>query len=120
MMQCNRIVANVFRKYLQPLGITDSQLSILFVVTKGKSVNQKKLSDFLYLDKSTVNRNITRLFKEGYIYREETKFLHTTKKGKQFLEKVVPQWDLAMEEIREILGKEGEYALLLLKNKLSA
>lgn len=33
-MRLNRITANVFRKYLMPFNITDSQLSILFVLTK--------------------------------------------------------------------------------------
>jgi len=119
MMKCNRIVANVFRKHLKPFSITDSQLSILFVVTKGKAVNQKKISEILFLEKSTVNRNISRLIDSQYIAFDSNLFLNTTQKGKQFLEKVLPHWDMAMKEIRNILGEEGIEAVALIANKLT-
>ncbi len=119
MMKCNRIVANVFRKHLKPFAITDSQLSILFVVTKGKAVNQKRISEILFLEKSTVNRNITRLIDSQYIAFDSNLFLHTTEKGKQFLEKILPHWDMAMKEIHDILGKEGTEAVALIAHKLT-
>ena len=118
--KCNRIVANVFRQYLNPMGITDSQLSVLFITTKGQMINQARLSQMLYLDKSTVNRNIERLVQNGYIAFNDQKYLFTTSKGKDFLEKIIPQWDKAMEEIREILDDEGELALNVLFKKLTA
>ena len=118
--KCNRIVANVFRQYLNPMGITDSQLSVLFITTKGQMINQARLSQMLYLDKSTVNRNIERLVQNGYIAFDDQKYLFTTSKGKDFLEKIIPQWDKAMEEIREILDDEGELALNVLFKKLTA
>ena len=119
MMKCNRIVANIFRKHLKPFGITDSQLSILFVVTKVKMVNQKKISEILFLEKSTVNRNITRLIDHQYIAFDNKLFLNTTEKGQQFLEEVLPHWDIAMQEIRGILGNEGTEAIALIANKLT-
>ena len=118
MMKCNRIVANTFRKYLKPFGITDSQLSILFVVTKAEMVNQKKISDHLFLEKSTVNRNIARLIERGYLSLDEDLFLNTTKKGLEFLESILPHWDLAMEEINQILGRDGQEALSTVLQKL--
>ncbi len=119
MMKCNRIVANIFRKYLKPFGITDSQLSILFVVTKASEVNQKKLSDRLFMEKSTVNRNITRLMNQQYIEMNGQRYLHTTKKGKQFLEKILPHWDLAMREVQDILERDGVAALSTILNRLT-
>jgi len=104
---------------LKPFGITDSQLSILFVVTKAKAVNQKKLSDMLFLEKSTVNRNIIRLIDNQYIAMDSSLFLNTTEKGKQFLEKVLPHWNIAMNEIQGILGKEGTEAVSMITHKLT-
>lgn len=118
MMKANRIIANVFRKHLKPFGITDSQLSILFILTKMKDVNQKKLSQFLVMEKSTVNRNISRLLQNGYIEKKDGSFLGTSEKGKDFLETVLPHWHLAMEESRSILGMEGQEAMAILLGKL--
>ncbi|WP_420320891.1 MarR family winged helix-turn-helix transcriptional regulator [Flagellimonas sp.] len=118
-MKCKRIIANIFRKHLRPFGITDSQLSILFVVTKASAVNQKRLSEKLYMEKSTVNRNLKRLTDKNYISMDGTSFLFTTEKGKAFLEGVIPHWNNAMAEIREILDQDGENALNLILGKLS-
>jgi len=118
-MKCNRIIANILRKHLKPFGITDSQLSILLVVTKVKRVNQKMISELLFMEKSTVNRNITRLIENQYISIDHNFFLSTTEKGKQFLEKILPHWEIAMHEIRGTLGKDGLQAIALIANKLT-
>ncbi len=118
-MKCKRIIANIFRKHLRPFGITDSQLSILFVVTKGNSVNQKRISEKLHMEKSTVNRNLIRLIEKQFISTDENALLFTTKKGKEFLEGVLPHWNNAMSEVRGILEKDGENAINLILTKLS-
>ena len=118
-MKCQRIIANIFRKYLKPFEITDSQMSILFTVTKAKEVNQKMLADRLYMEKSTVNRNIIRLIKREYIVMDDQMILHTTAQGKEFLEQIIPHWEMAMQESREVLGQEGLQAVSLLTEKLS-
>ncbi|OIQ15810.1 MAG: hypothetical protein BM557_10960 [Flavobacterium sp. MedPE-SWcel] len=117
--RCTRIIGNVFRKHLKDFNITSSQLSVLFVITKGKDVNQKKISDILYLEKSTVNRNLNRLIKSGYIYTDEYSKLKITDSGYEFLDNVIPQWNLAMDEIRDKIEKEGEDALNILLSNLT-
>ncbi|WP_190810374.1 MarR family winged helix-turn-helix transcriptional regulator [Flagellimonas sp. S3867] len=118
-MKCKRIIANIFRKHLRPFGITDSQLSILFVITKANSVNQKRISEKLHMEKSTVNRNLTRLIEKEYISTDDESVLFTTENGKEFLEGVLPHWNNAMAEVRGILEKDGENAINLILNKLS-
>ncbi len=117
MMRCNRIIANIFRKHLKEFEITDSQLSILFYVTKSKEVNQKKLSDFLVSEKSTISRNINRLIDKGFL-TFDNRYLKTTEKGKELLERIIPSWGKAMKEVNEILGKAGEAALNKIHSKL--
>ena len=118
-MKCNRIVANLFRKHLAQFNITDSQLSILFVLTKVKNSNQKKLSELLYLEKSSVNRNINRLLLQDRIEYTERKELMLTEQGKQLLNNVLPHWEKAMTEIKIILQEDGQNALNLLAEKLT-
>ncbi|WP_299887393.1 MarR family winged helix-turn-helix transcriptional regulator [uncultured Lacinutrix sp.] len=119
MMKCNRIVSNVFRKYLKPFGITNSQLSTLFVITKANNPTQKLLSQMLYMDKSSVNRNLKRLIDNGYVAKLNIHDLQTTIKGKELLEQVIPHWEKAMKDIREELEDEGELALNMVLQKLT-
>lgn len=118
-MKCNRIVANLFRKHLTQFNITDSQLSILFVISKAKNSNQKKISELLYLEKSTVNRNIKRLLEQEIIAYTNGKDLELTEEGKQLLNNVIPHWEKAMAEIKILLDEEGENALNLLTTQLT-
>lgn len=118
MMKCNRIVANVFRKHLMQFNITDSQLSMIFVISKAKNCNQKKISKLLYLEKSTVNRNINRLLQQKIISYTDGKELVLTELGRQLLNNIIPHWENAMNEIKIILKGEGEKALNLLTERL--
>ena len=117
--KCNRIITSVFRKHLQPFGITNSQLTTLFIITKAPAPSQKMISDMLYMDKSTVNRNLKRLLDNGYIKKRTIHELQITIKGKVLLERVIPYWENAMEEIKVLLEEEGEKAINVLVNKLT-
>jgi len=112
------MIANLFRKHLKPYNITNSQLSILFVISKGVKVSQKKISDYLHLEKSTVNRNLDRLFEKKYIFYKKDAFLNLTPKGKAFLNKTIPRWEAAMEEVEALLHENGVDALNLVMDQL--
>lgn len=116
---CNRIVASVFRKHLKPFNITNSQLSTLFIISKAPDPTLKLLSDKMYMDKSTVNRNLKRLIENKLIEKLTIHDLQITKKGKVLLEDVIPHWEKAMKEIRELLEEEGESALNIVLHKLT-
>ena len=73
----------------------------------------------LILEKSTISRNMRRLLEKGYIQRsqEVKKAIQMTEEGKAFLATVIPDWENAMQEVKEILGEDGQAALgTLLKN----
>lgn len=117
--RCNRIIASVFRKHLKPFGITNSQLSTLFIISKAPNPTQKLLSEKMYMDKSTVNRNLKRLLESRCIDKLNVHDLQVTIKGKELLEQVIPHWENAMTEIRSILEEEGEKALDIVVQKLT-
>lgn len=110
-LKSSRMITGIFRKYLLPFNITYSQLSILFIVAKKGVVQQAFLAEVLYLEKSTVSRNMKRLFEQEYLTKENNKDIIITEKGKMLLENIVPEWEKAMEEARNILQPKGEDAL---------
>ena len=118
-MRINRITANIFRKHLSPFKVTDSQLTILFVLTKTGGLTQKQLSDFIFLEKSSLNRNLKRLLDKEYVTREKFPIIEITFQGKVFVEKIIPEWEKAMNEIRTIIGEDGEQSITQVLNKLT-
>lgn len=117
-MRLNRVTANVFRKYLMPFDITDSQLSILFVITKKDGLTQKKLSKIVQLEKSSLNRNLNRLYDKDYLSKTEFPAIQITPLGKSFVANILPEWKRAMDEMSELLGNDGKTALNLVHSKL--
>lgn len=118
-MRINRLTANIFRKHLKPFNITDSQISLLFVLTKAGPLTQKQLSDFIYMEKSTLNRNLNRLIDKNYITRNDFPLITITQTGKEFVNTIIPRWEDAMTEIRSIINKDGEEAISLVLQKLT-
>ena len=118
MTRINRITANIFRKHLHPYDITNSQTTILFILSKLQGLPQKRLSEIAVLEKSTLNRNLKRLYDKELVSRKDFPVISITNKGKQFVNDIIPAWRNAMDEITNILNPEGEQALNLLHNKL--
>tara|TARA_R110000868_G_scaffold185617_3_gene427613 strand:+ start:454 stop:870 length:417 start_codon:yes stop_codon:yes gene_type:complete len=118
MMRLNRVTANVFRKYLSPFGITDSQLTILFILSKKSGLNQKQLSDLTVLEKSTLNRNLNRLIGSELISKADFPLIKITIKGKTLVNAILPEWKKAMNEIERMLESDGKNALDTLMKKL--
>ena len=117
-MRVNRVIANIFRKYLSPFGITDSQLTHLFILAKKDNMNQKELADFTKLEKSSLNRNLKRLFDAELISKTNFPKLQITTKGKMLVNQIIPEWKKAMSEIEALLGQDGKEALNTLMDKL--
>lgn len=117
-MRLNRMTANIFRKYLQPFGITDSQLTVLFILTKMDGLNQKRLSEITILEKSSLNRNLQRLLDNQLLTDKGFPVMKITEKGKRLVNKIIPEWKKAMTEIEELFGNDGVAALNTLMAKI--
>lgn len=116
----NRLVANIFRKYILPFDITSSQLSILFILSKNEQgFSQKELSQFSVLEKSSLHRNLKRMIERELVSRAEFPIIKITEKGKQLTNDIIPEWEKAMAEVRGIMGEEGEGALDIVLNKFT-
>ena len=106
-MRLNRLTANIFRKHLSPFNVTDSQLTLLFILSKKGKCNQKEISEIAKLEKSSLNRNLTRLVEKDFITKQDFPLLQLTASGKVFVENIIPEWQKAMTEITELISEEG-------------
>ena len=116
----SRIVDKDFRSRLKDFGITESQLSMLFALTKLGKVEQGKIGEALVLERSTVSRNVKLLEKKGILtktidYRPE---IELTTKGHNLVQMIIPVWESLMDTFMEKLGNEGLGSIKLLENKL--
>jgi len=118
MTRLHRVTANIFRKHLSPFGVTNSQLTLLFVLTKRSNLNQKQLSDITVLEKSSLNRNLKRLIESKLITKEDFPLIKITTKGKILVNEIIPEWKKAMNEIETLLESDGKNALDILTKKL--
>lgn len=113
-----RITANIFRKHIKEFGLSNSQMSLLFVLSKRENLTQKDICDILYMEKSTLTRNLKRLVDQGYVSKQNFPAINITDHGKSLLEKAIPGWNQAMEEIRSLLQNDGEEAVNNILTKL--
>ena len=70
------------------------------------------------MEKSTLNRNLKRLFDNDYASKAQFPSINITENGRALLEKAIPAWRKAMEEIRNLLEADGEEAVNTVLNKL--
>tara|TARA_B110000046_G_scaffold171714_2_gene192850 strand:- start:201 stop:491 length:291 start_codon:yes stop_codon:yes gene_type:complete len=94
-------------------------MSILFILAKKGGATQQELATQLYLEKSTISRNMKRLFDGTLIVKKSSKKIEITDAGKAFLEAVIPAWDKAMEESKALLTERGDEALTILLNQIT-
>jgi len=116
----SRIVDKDFRSSLKVFDITESQLSILFALTKLGKVEQGKIGEALVLERSTVSRNVKILERRGIIikssdYRPE---IELTQKGHDLVQTIMPIWESLMDKFIDKLGNEGMENIKSLEQKL--
>ena len=117
-----RSLSNIYKKYLRPHNITQSQLGILMVIAHCGKIPQAELGRIMMLDRSTVTRDLKRLIERGLVEREGTVNrlnIEMTEQGLNHLENILPDWEKALGESKKILGEDGMAALELVLAKLT-
>ncbi len=112
-----RRISRIFRRHIRPYGVTNSQLGLLFVLSKCESCSQKELSEIAVLEKSTLKRNIDLIVRNEWAFQDAAKQISITGKGRSMVQHILPSWKLAMEEVKTILGADGINALQILEDK---
>ena len=80
----------------------------MFVMSKRRSITQKQLSEIVFLEKSSLSRNLNRLIERKLLEKKRSNQLDITTDGLYFVENIIPIWEKAMLEIRDKIGETGE------------
>lgn len=102
----SRKIDNVYRKHLDDSGVTENQLSILMALYKTGLTEQKQIGQYLSLEKSSLSRNLQRLIAAQYIKKSgliNRPTIELTEKGKDKVDALTALWELAMDEIHDLL-----------------
>jgi DNA-binding MarR family transcriptional regulator len=106
----NRVITNIYDNALRPLDLKVSQMNILVAAAKMGVVRPLKLCEYLHLDVSTLSRNVERMKARGWleVVPDEdgrSQPFQLTPQGRKLLEKAVPAWSEAQQQVKQVLGE---------------
>jgi DNA-binding MarR family transcriptional regulator len=106
----NRLVTNIYDDALRPLCLKVSQMNILVAAAKMGTARPIEVCQYLHLDVSTLSRNVERMKARGWleVVPDEdgrSQPFQLTPQGRKLLEKAVPAWSEAQEQVRRVLGE---------------
>lgn len=111
MRKVTRAVTQYYDRYLEPAGIRATQFTLLAALfsTKGKTLTE--IAESLVMDRTTLTRNLKPLEKMGLIATVQTldkrsKAYVLTPQGEQTVERCVPLWQQAQNNVVNSLGEE--------------
>lgn len=117
-------VTQLYDTILAPSGLKVTQLSLLRAVARHGSASISTLAAAVYLDRTTLGRNVHVLEREGMVsfasgadLRE--RMVQLTGKGEAALATAAPLWEQAQAMVREALGKEQLESLTALLAQLA-
>ena len=105
----NRVITNIYDNALRPLDLKVSQMNILVAAAKMGTVRPLEVCDYLHLDVSTLSRNVERMKARGWleVVPDEdgrAQPFQLTPQGWKLLEKAVPAWSEAQQQVTRVLG----------------
>ena len=105
----NRVITNVYDHALRSLGLKVSQMNILVAAAKMGTARPSDVCEYLHLDVSTLSRNVERMKARGWleVVPDEdgrSQPFRLTPKGRKLLEKAVPAWSEAQQQVKKVLG----------------
>src|ERR1044071_2669134 len=105
----NRVVTNIYDDALRSLDLKVSQMNILVAAAKMGTARPLEVCQYLHLDVSTLSRNVERMKARGWleVVPDEdgrSQPFQLTPRGRKLLEKAVPAWNEAQQEVKSVLG----------------
>jgi DNA-binding MarR family transcriptional regulator len=105
----NRVVTNIYDDALRPLDLKVSQMNILVAAAKMGTTRPVDVCEHLHLDVSTLSRNVERMKARGWLEVVQgedgrSQPIRLTPKGRRLLEKAVPAWSEAQQQVKKVLG----------------
>src|SRR5881227_2076295 len=105
----NRVVTNIYDDALRSLDLKVSQMNILVAAAKMGTARPIEVCEHLHLDVSTLSRNVERMKARGWleIVPDEdgrSQPFRLTLQGRKLLDKAVPAWSEAQQQVKKVLG----------------
>src|SRR5690349_24714820 len=105
----NRVITNAYDDALRPLDLKVSQMNILVAAAKMGRVRPLEVCEYLHLDVSTLSRNVERMKARGWLEvvpdeDARSQPFQLTPQGHRLLEKAVPAWSEAQEQVKKLVG----------------
>src|SRR6266516_2745565 len=105
----NRVITNIYDNALRPLDLKVSQMNILVAAAKMGTARPLEVCQYLHLDVSTLSRNVERMKARGWleVVPDEdgrSQPFRLTPQGRKLLEKAVPAWSDAQQQVKNLLG----------------
>ena len=102
--KASRIVTQFYDKKLRSCNIRITQFSILSFLSTSENKTMNSLSEDLSMDRTTLTRSLEVLFKEKLVENVKSddarkRIVKLTDKGYSLLEKAIPLWKEAEDEI---------------------
>ncbi len=107
----DRVISGIFDEHLRPLGLRNTQVSLLTAVGHAGEVGPGTLSEALSMEKSTVSRTVDRMIERGWLETlavDDGRSYHVqlTPDGEAKLLEAHPAWRAAQRQIEALLGDE--------------
>src|SRR5688572_31991946 len=105
----NRVITNVYDDALRPLDLKVSQMNILVAAAKMGTARPIEVCKHLHLGVSTLSRNVERMKARGWLEvvpdaDGRSQPFRLTPQGRKLLEKAIPAWRGAQQQVKKVLG----------------
>lgn len=116
--KAGRILTRKYDRYLKPSGLKVTQYSMLANIARNPDITVSELAELLFMDQTTVTRNLRVLEKCGYINMETETADHRIKRiqvsdmGTSKIREARPFWEKAQSEMEAILDSDSIKGLL--------
>jgi DNA-binding MarR family transcriptional regulator len=105
-----RVVGNYYDMQLKSVGLKGTQFTLLNAIFLNPSITITQLADLLLLNRTTLNRNLKPLERQGLVRTspgkdQRTRILKLTQEGRSILQSALPLWLEAQSGVVETMGR---------------
>jgi len=105
-----RSVSQAYDAALKPSGLRATQFTLLAILARRGPMPLTELAEIVVIERTTLTRNLKPLERDGLVVSRQTddqrvRALAITPKGKRVLEKAIPLWQAAQNDLRRRLGR---------------
>jgi DNA-binding MarR family transcriptional regulator len=126
MRMADRVLTNLYDEALRDHGLTIAQLSLLVAIEYlGERATPSAVAKAIFLERSTVTRDVDRLAQRGWVAREahddrRSQRLVVTPVGRTLIENAAESWEKAQAVAMDLLGEEGPKILRRILKRVRA